>query len=155
MMMRWGALALIVVVLVAWGAWSGGGGREVDEAKEEGVTRTQEKREYQARFEIYTRGTKRVFTDPRYHQLSPDVFITKDEPSVIMVKRVGVTWGEFFATLPMSVTNECLITGTGQKFCNSSLEKLKFFLNGVEQEVLNREIQGGDKLVIRYENKIR
>lgn len=105
-----------------------------------------------ASFEIYTLGTKRIFTDSKYHNKSTDVFITKEEPSLIHVMRIGVTWNDFFATLPMSLTKDCLITGTGQRFCTNSESELKFFINEVEvPTALDQEIKNGERLKIVYE----
>lgn len=106
---------------------------------------------YNARFEIYTLGTKRIFTDSKYHQLNPDVYITSKDPSLIFVNKDDVTWNDFFKTLPMTITNDCLTTGTGQKFCNNNDQVLNFYLNDIKQEVLNKVIQKDDFLIIKYE----
>lgn len=107
---------------------------------------------YAAKFEIYTHGTKRVFTSLMYHNLSPDVYISEPDPSVVHVKRAGITWGEFFDTLPFSLDKECLTTGTGQTFCNDENNTLKFILNNVETpNVLDIEINEGDNLIVRVE----
>src|SRR3990172_4396271 len=56
-----------------------------------------------ASFEIYTLGTKRIFTDSKYHNQSSDVYIEFSNASLIKVKRRGTIWGDFFATLPMKL----------------------------------------------------
>ena len=71
-----------------------------------------------AAFAIYTNGTFRIFTAVMYHNLSEDVFIESGNPNIVHVKKNGVTWGNFFGTLPMKLSAECLTTGTGQTFCN-------------------------------------
>lgn len=112
----------------------------------------QEESNYSARFEIYTKGTKRIFTDAMYHNLSEDVYIAKDDPSVVYVEKSGVTWGEFFNTLPLSLGEECLVTGTGQRFCDGEGGQLMFYLNNeIVSGVLSREIREGDELVVRFE----
>ena len=104
-----------------------------------------------ATFEIYTNGTKRIFTQSMYHNQSTDVFIENPDPSVIHVKKAGVTWAGFFETLPFSLTKECLITGTKQEFCNSESKKLEFTLNGQNTPyALELEIQEDDQLVVTY-----
>jgi cytochrome c-type biogenesis protein len=105
----------------------------------------------QAQFEIHTHGTKRTFTDKKYHQRSTEVYIELPDPHVVHVKKAGTTWGEFFATLPMSLTKDCLTTGTGQKFCSSDNQQLRFWINEVETaNALELEIQSNDMLKVVY-----
>lgn len=105
-----------------------------------------------ASFDIYTKGTRRIFTDSRYHNLSSDVFIEPKSPNTVQVRKVGITWSDFFATLPMKLTKECLVTGTKQTFCNGETGKLTFYLNEREdKDALDREIVSGDKFVAKYE----
>lgn len=107
---------------------------------------------FTASFEIYTNGTKRVFTDLMYHNLSSDVYIAEPDPSVIHVKKAGITWDDFFKTLPFTLTKECLTTGTKQVFCTNQTQKLQFILNDTENpNTLELEIREGDRLVVNYE----
>lgn len=104
-----------------------------------------------ASFAIFTNGTFRIFTDPKYHHLSSDVYLRPEEPNVIYVKKLGVTWDDFFKTLPMSLTPDCLTTGTGQTFCSSSTQQLKFYLNGQpDQAALEKVIEDSDSLLVSY-----
>lgn len=105
-----------------------------------------------ASFEVYTPGVKRIFTDPKYHNQSEDVYITAEDPGTIYVKKRGITWDDFFKTLPMKLTKECLTTGTGQQFCNGQGGSLKFFTNDQENpNALDEEIKEGDQLTVRFE----
>ncbi len=105
----------------------------------------------QATFAIFINGTSRVFTAPKYHNLSPDVYIEAGNPNVIHIKKAGVTWNHFFSTLPFKLTNDCLTTGTNETFCTGSKGELKFYLHGERKEkVLDEEIQSGDKLLVTY-----
>ena len=107
--------------------------------------------DFTASFEIYTSGTKRVFTQTMYHNQSTDVFIENPDPSVIRVKKLGITWDDFFKTLPFSLTKECLITGTKQEFCNTESKKLNFILNDQNSpNALDLEIKKDDKLIVTY-----
>jgi len=106
-----------------------------------------------ARFTIFTHGTKRIFTDSRYHNLSPDVYIAPDDPESVHVRSRGITWADFFTTLPMQLTKDCLVTGTKQTFCTGSGGTLRFFINGNEDEnALEREIREGDMLLVEYKS---
>lgn len=104
-----------------------------------------------AQFEIYTNGTKRIFTDPKYHKQSSEVYIELSDPSLIHVKKAGISWANFFDTLPMKLTDKCLTTGTGQVFCTNETSKLKFYINSVEQpNALNQIINQDDMLIVKY-----
>jgi len=108
--------------------------------------------DFTARFEIYTNGTKRVFTSAMYHNQSQDAFIQNPDPSVIYIKKPGITWDEFFKTLPFSLDKNCLVTGTKQTFCFGQSQRLHFLLNGVEApNALDLEIKPDDYLEVRFE----
>ena len=110
--------------------------------------------ERKAAFAIYTNGTFRIFTHSRYHKLSEDVYLTADSPNIVTVAKQGVTWKDFFESLPMKVTKDCLTTGTGQVFCTNETQTLKFYLNGQrDDEALEKEIMDGDRLLISYGNE--
>ena len=108
--------------------------------------------DFTARFEVYTNGTKRVFTAAMYHNKSQDAFIQNPDPSVIYIKKLGVTWDEFFKTLPFSLDKNCLVTGTKQTFCSRQSQRLHFLLNVVEvPDALDLEIKPNDYLEVRFE----
>lgn len=109
---------------------------------------------YSASFAIYTNSTFRVFTAPMYHNLSTDVFIEASNPNIINVKKSDITWRDFFATLPFSLDETCLTTGTKQTFCTNEQYSLQFYLNGERnQEALDQIIGQGDKLLVTYERE--
>ena len=114
-------------------------------------TKTEEKVDITASFEIYTNTTKRVFSASMYHNLSQDVYITADNPSIVHVKRAGITWHDFFATLPMQLSKECLVTGTKQTFCTGQEGSLRFYINDIENpNALDEIINEGDSLRVTY-----
>ncbi|MBI4225516.1 hypothetical protein HY612_00200 [Candidatus Roizmanbacteria bacterium] len=107
--------------------------------------------DYKAGFAIFTNGTFRVFTAVMYHNLSEDVYIQADNPNTIHLKKRGITWDYFFKTLPFKLTKDCLTTGTGETFCTTGSDSLKFYLNGVKtDDLLGREIRDSDKALITY-----
>jgi len=109
-----------------------------------------------AGFSIFTNGTERIFSESKYHNQSPDVYIAPDETNIIKVKKEGVTWQQFFDSLPapMKVTPDCLYTGTGQSFCNTNTKTLRFFLNGKQEtNLLQQTILDGDKVLLIYGDK--
>lgn len=114
----------------------------------------QETVDIKASFGIFTNGTFRIFTASMYHNLSDDVYIEASSPNIVIVKKAGATWGDFFATLPMNVTRDCLTTGTGQTFCSSNAQTLKFYINGQrDTNALEKRINAGDQLLVSYGNE--
>lgn len=107
--------------------------------------------DFTASFEITTNGTKRIFTQVMYHHQSPDLYIENPNPSTIHIKKSEATWNDFFKTLPFSLTQSCLVTGTKQTFCSTETKKLRFFLNEVETpNALENKIQANDHLRVTY-----
>jgi len=107
--------------------------------------------DYQARFAIYTNGTKRIFTASMYHNLSKDVYIEASDPSIVRVKKEGTTWMDFFLTLPFKLDKNCLTTGTKETFCTTPNATLKFYLNGTKNDkLLFTPIKNGDVALISY-----
>lgn len=105
-----------------------------------------------ASFAIFTNNTFRIFTDPKYHNQSNDVYM--EEANIVTVKKKGITWNDFFKTLPMKLTKDCLTTGTGQVFCTNDSQALKFYINGeMDTLALDKEIKEKDKLLVTYGNK--
>lgn len=106
-----------------------------------------------AAFAIFTNGIRRDFRDKKYHERNRDVLIRNDNPETVHKHKSGITWGNFFDSLPkpMKVAKDCLTTGTGQEFCNTEKAKLKFYLNGkFVDDILSMEIKDGDRLLISF-----
>jgi hypothetical protein len=119
-------------------------------------SQTQKTVEAKAAFAIFTNGTLRIFTAAMYHNQSSDVFIEAPNPNIINVKKQGLTWSDFFETLPMSLKKDCLVTGTKQTFCTNETARLRFFINGQEDpDALDRQIKDGNKLLVSYGNKTK
>jgi hypothetical protein len=107
--------------------------------------------DFTAEFEIITNGTRRTFTNSMYHNQSDDVYIESSSPNTIRVKKAGITWDNFFKTLPFSLSKDCLTTGTGQTFCTNENQTLRFILNGIETpNALNEIINPNDRLEVIY-----
>lgn len=111
----------------------------------------QEQVDYKAGFAIFTHDTFRVFTAPMYHNLSNDAYIAADNPNIVRVKKAGVTWEDFFKTLPLTLTKDCLITGMKETFCTNGNGILRFYLNGKEDtNALDKQIVNGDGILISF-----
>ena len=113
-----------------------------------------------ASFTIKTDSVTRSFKTEKYHNQSPFVYITSDDPTKVHVKKEGITWNDFFKTLPMELTKDCLITGDGETLCDGKNGTLMFYLqsnegsphlNGVEdKDLLDKEVKQGDSILIRF-----
>lgn len=104
-----------------------------------------------ARFEIITNGVNRDFSKSMYHNLSPVAYIDGSSTNEVVVEGNGVTWQEFFDTLPFKIDKTCLTTGTGEKYCTGNEGVLEFFLNGEKShDALDKVISQGDKLGVRF-----
>lgn len=122
-----------------------------DSARESVPSLTEEVVYYRATFAIYTNNVFRVFTASMYHNRSADVFIDASDPNIVTIRKKGVTWDDFFKTLPFSLNDECLTTGTKETFCTNANASLDFYLNGVKTpDALDKKIQPEDKLLVTY-----
>lgn len=105
----------------------------------------------QASFAIFTNGTFRVFTATMYHNLSQDVYIEANNPNIVIIKKEGITWNDFFETLPFKLTQDCLTTGTKEIFCTGANGSMQFYLNGsLNQNALDKEINAHDQLLVTF-----
>lgn len=104
-----------------------------------------------ASFTIVTGSITRNFSAKMYHNLSPDVYIESPDPSVVHVKKKGITWDNFFKTLPMQLTKDCLTTGNKETFCTGENGTLRFYLNSNEdKDLLDKEVKENDKVLIQF-----
>jgi hypothetical protein len=104
-----------------------------------------------ASFKIITGSITRSFTNPKYHNRSSDIFIEASDPTVVHAKKVDLTWNNFFNTLPMKLTEDCLTTGDGETYCNGKDGKLEFFINGqLDRNLLSKEIKQDDSVLIKF-----
>lgn len=147
-----GATALVLVGYLVFGFRVSAPPVATTQPGKTGVTSMpQEQVDYKAGFAIFTHDTFRVFTAPMYHNLSKDIYIAADNPNIIRVKKAGVTWDDFFKTLPLRLTKDCLTTGTKETFCTNGNGILRFYLNGKEDtNALDKQIVNGDSLLISF-----
>ncbi|MBI2039920.1 hypothetical protein HYT18_02510 [Candidatus Microgenomates bacterium] len=111
----------------------------------------EEKVNIKATFTIITGNITRSFRAEKYHNQSPNVYIQNPDPSVVYVTKKGIRWSDFFNTLPMKLTKECLTTGDGETFCDGKDGSLKFYLNDIETpNLLEEQIKEVDKALIKF-----
>ncbi len=106
---------------------------------------------FTAAFTIITDNVTRNFEAAKYHHQAKNVYIKSVDPSIVHVTAHNITWNNFFKTLPMKLTKDCLTTGDGEILCDSKNGSLKFFLNDIETpNLLEQKIQPGDKILIKF-----
>lgn len=104
-----------------------------------------------ASFAVFTNGTFRIFTASMYHNLSSDAYIESSNPNIVHIKKENITWDDFFKTLPLNLSRDCLTTGTGETFCTGERGALKFYINGkFDDNALSQEIDDGDQLLVTF-----
>ena len=107
--------------------------------------------DFTATFAIITNGITRNFNASMYHNLSPDAYIQGSDSTIVHVKKTGVTWADFFNSLPFKLTKDCLTTGTKETFCTGKEGTLRFYLDGVEDpNLLDKEIKQGTHATIEF-----
>lgn len=150
MIKKWMILAVVMLMAVGGALYFNIGRSTTSPAPTITPSPTQTPVNKRAEFTIITGDITRSFKSDKYHNRSEEVFILPDNPSVVHVKKDGVTWGDFFNTLPMKLTKECLTTGDGENLCNTN-GSLRFYLNDNETpDLLDRVIQDNDKLLIKF-----
>lgn len=111
----------------------------------------EEKVNITANFTIMTNNITRSFKAEKYHNLSPIAYIEASDPTIVHVNKIGITWDDFFKTLPMKLTKQCLITGDKETLCDGEAGTLKFYLNDIEtSDLLEKSIHEGDKVLIKF-----
>jgi hypothetical protein len=63
----------------------------------------------------------------------------------------GVDIGFLFETLGMKFLSECITMDDGTEYCNDSNHTLKFFVNGVRNDMYNNYVlNDGDRILLSY-----
>ena len=110
---------------------------------------------WHADFALYIRGERFDFSDERFfsttdEELSENVHL--HEPFLVVhVHREGTTWREFFHSLGLELTDQCLTTPEGDTYCTSETERLSFIVNGVRVDGLAfQDITDIDRALISF-----
>jgi len=109
-----------------------------------------------ADFAVVIHGTQFDFGQKQFistagKELSPNVHIHDPRHTVIHVHREQTTWDEFFRSLGFELTDTCIKLPTGESYCNTGADKLKFVINGVRVDsIMFEDIQGLSRALISY-----
>ncbi|VVB58432.1 Uncharacterised protein [Candidatus Anstonella stagnisolia] len=117
-----------------------------------------------ADFKMYVNGQALDFSQAKYQEpLGPngtDTNCTNEstlahlhggDGDVVHKHATGVTWGYFFSTIGINLTDNCIVLDNGTAFCNSENGKWRYFVNGRETgAVRDTEIKNLDRVLITY-----
>ena len=106
-----------------------------------------------ADFKVYINGEEvKIYQDEnleknKFTHMHPG----QDEEDVIHVHAIGITLKQFFNTLNIKLSRNCIILEDGKEFCNSKSNTLKFYINSkLSEEAPDYEIIDLDKIFISY-----
>ena len=89
--------------------------------------------------------------DHASHQHDPYTHLHDKKGQIIHKHKAGVTLGYFLKTLGMELTDKCLTTDDGTRYCSEEKNSLKFFVNGKRSTEYDQyEITDLDRLLISY-----
>lgn len=75
----------------------------------------------------------------------------KDEEDVIHVHATGITLKQFFNTLNIRLSRNCIILEDEGEFCNTKSKTMKYYVNNkLNDEAPDHEINDLDKILISY-----
>ena len=109
---------------------------------------------------IYVNGRKVNLDADKYQSTEDDhkheyLHFHDNNGDVIHQHKKGKTIGEFFNSIGMKFTDECLQLETGQEYCNTENRSLKFFVNGERKTSYgDYEFSDLDRILISFGPKV-
>lgn len=109
-----------------------------------------------ADFLVFIHGSPLDFSIEKYQAEERDdhnsgVHLHNSEGGVIHIHKRGTTLGDFFQSLDMMLSKECLILETKEQYCNDKNNTLKLYVNGERNEMFDAyEIRDLDRIVLTY-----
>ena len=110
-------------------------------------------------FKVYTNGKSLNFADDKYYMKSSFIHLDNqqdkdDAGGVLHMHATGVPLWVFFKSIGTDFNKECITLESKEKLCNDGSKKLKFFVNGKENnEFENYVFKDLDKILISYGNE--
>lgn len=109
-----------------------------------------------ADFRLYINGNPLDFSQTKYQsvegkELDPDVHLHNSNGYDIHIHKKGVTLGQFFKSLHITFSSNCLTLDTGEKYCNDSSNSLKMYVNGKQNNQFDKYAPVDlDRILISY-----
>jgi hypothetical protein len=108
-----------------------------------------------ADFLMYINNERIRFTDQKYqstpeHAHHASLHFHDGNDEVIHRHADGVTLADFFQSIGMTITNECLTLDTGSTYCTNERETLLLMVNGEPMRDIERYIIGEEDQILLY-----
>ena len=116
-----------------------------------------------ADFKVYILGTAFNFSDEKYqtpvlpgagescYNESTLVHLHNGDGELVHKHASGVTWGYFFSTLDITLSDNCFAFDNGTRYCNDAQNRWRFFINGQEvPSLVNSEIRDLGRVLLTY-----
>lgn len=102
-------------------------------------------------FKLFIHNQTVDFSQPKYQVKSQYVHFENGDGDTIHKHATGVDIGFLFETLGMKFTSECITMDDEIEYCNDSNNTLKFFVNGVRNDMYNNYVlNDGDRILLSY-----
>ena len=107
-------------------------------------------------FLVYLDGKVYDFTADQYQTsaeqtLHQDIHLHDNEDEVIHRHNVGITLGEFFTSLGVQLSKDCIQTSTDKQFCSDDTNKLLLYINEEPTtDIASYVNQEEDQLLLYY-----
>lgn len=105
-----------------------------------------------ATFLVMIDGVPLDFSQEKYQVASRYIHVENGVGTTMHKHATEVPVGEFFSSVNMQVTENCLITDEGSTYCSQGDKELKFYVNGMEANpaLINRYIFSDDDRFLLY-----
>jgi hypothetical protein len=113
----------------------------------------QEPEEYHAHadFKVYLNGQAINFSQERYMETTPFIHFHDMDGDVIHAHRDGLGLEILLESMGMRFNSTCLVTDSGESYCNDEENNIKFYVNGAPNgEFENYVFEDMDRILISY-----
>ena len=102
---------------------------------------------------IYINGNAIDFSERKYQIASSYIHFEDGIGDVVHIHATGLTLGHLFRSLGMDLNSNCIVYG-GKNYCTVDNNKLRFYVNGVQNNEFNNYIfHDLDKILVSYGNE--
>ena len=99
-------------------------------------------------------GDKFDFSQGQFHLKDPKINLEPAQPDLIHRNSDDATFGSFFDTLNMQLTQECLVFPDGRNFCSDDEHVLKFYVNDERIDDLSQYVLSeDDRILVSYDHE--
>ncbi|MGH9876982.1 MAG: hypothetical protein ACRD5H_05035 [Nitrososphaerales archaeon] len=102
-------------------------------------------------FKLFINGQTIDFSQPKYQVKSQYVHLENGDGDTIHKHATGIDIGFLFETLSIKFTSECIIMDDGTDYCNDGNNTVKFFVNGIRNNMYNNYVlMDDDRILLSY-----